>query len=128
MVQLPFLLGHLGLRTLPLFLQGIQARTAKKRSMTRNGISSPDDVIGVKLLSVLALDHHVGVRPEVPRGVAHGCGPAALSAAVQRTGLFKESPDESLTSQGSGFYSRVKVWLSLNLEKFKLGLERERTS
>ena len=85
-------------------------------------------MIGVELLAVLALDHHVGVRPEMPRGVAHGCGPAALSAAVQRTGLFKESPDESLTSQGSGFYSRVKVWLSLNLEKFKLGLERERTS
>ena len=60
-------------------------------------------MIGVKLLAVLALDHHVGVRPEVPWGVAHGCGPAALSAAAQRTGLFKESPDESLTSQGSGF-------------------------
>ena len=45
-------------------------------------------MVGVKLFAVLALDHHVGVRPEMPRGVAHGRGPAALDAAVQRARLL----------------------------------------
>ena len=44
-------------------------------------------MVGVELFAAFAFHHDVGMRSEVPGGVAHRGRPATVSAAGQRAGL-----------------------------------------
>ncbi len=59
------------------------------RFSSRRFSNVPNDVICVKLPSVFTFDHYVGMISQVSRGIAHGGGTRALSAADGRSGLKK---------------------------------------